>query len=80
MSHGQQCEGWGIMWDNCWIALASENQRRGKEGRMGRAGLKDSAEMVKGGGGVGGRGVVSTAAGGNFCVTAVEGKFRRELL
>lgn len=48
MSHGQQCEDWGIMRDNCWIALASENQTRGKERRMGRAGLKDSAEMVKG--------------------------------
>ncbi|KAK5916704.1 hypothetical protein CgunFtcFv8_011660 [Champsocephalus gunnari] len=31
MSHGPQGEGWGIMWDNCWIALASANQKGGKE-------------------------------------------------
>ena len=27
MSHGPQGEGWRIMWDNCWIALASESQK-----------------------------------------------------
>ena len=32
MSHGLQGEGWGIMWDNCWIALASENQNGGEKG------------------------------------------------
>lgn len=27
MSHGLQGKGWEIMWDNCWIALASGNQK-----------------------------------------------------
>lgn len=31
MSHGPQGAGWEIMWDSCWIALASEKQRGGEE-------------------------------------------------
>lgn len=72
MSHGSQGEGWGIMWDNRWIAWASENQKGGKRGRKtrrwGRAeGL--SRDSLRG---------RDATTGGDFCVMAVEVKFIRK--
>ena len=66
MSHGPQGEGRGIMWDNCWIALASANQKGGKEEEG-----KDWRIQC---------GLVGAVAGGGFCATAVGEEFRGELL
>lgn len=59
-------KGWGIMWDNCWIALASDNPKGGKE--MRRMG-KDQRILQRLAG-------LGAAAGGGFRIEAVEEEFR----
>ena len=70
MSHGPQGEGWGIMWDNCWIALASENQKGGEKECRRRGKTRGFSRDWTGRRGLG------AVAGGGFCATVVGEEFR----
>ena len=71
MSHGQQGEGWGIMWDNCWAA--SEIQKGGKRGQK-----KKKKRRVKTGGFSRDEGAETTER--NFYVIGVGKSLQKELL
>lgn len=69
MSHGPRGEVWGIMWDNCWIALASGNQKGGKRSRGGGGGGRPEDSAGTGGG-------LGPAAGRGFCAMVVGEEFK----